>query len=506
VEEFSFGCLSTTKVDVAPARFGHFCAMVLAIALPALSTLAAAAAPPPPPAPNVVAATAPLRTVAATTHSAKPASPAPGAKPLAATPPMGWNSWDAYGFTITEADFKANVAVLAKLRQFGWTYAVIDEGWYMGNPAGAKLEQRDYKLDGHGLLMPSVDRFPTAKDGTGLAPLAAWTHAQGLKFGIHIIRGIPKAAVHDNLPVAGSNFHATDAADTSDLCPWDDGNYGVKDNAAGQAYYDSMLKQYAAWGLDFIKVDCISDHPYKGAEIRQIATAIKHSGRPIVLSLSPGPTQLSHAAEVAEYSQMWRISNDIWDGWSFPPVKPGDDFPNGIVTAFDNLAKWSPHARPGNWPDADMLPWGALKPNPGWGNARQSRLTHDEQQTQFVLWSIARSPLILGANLTQLDEFSRVLISNRALIDVNQKSTSSHPLDKLPAGMENIRVWLASGGVVAIFNLSADPQSVHATWPQLGLPAGAHTVRNLLDGKNLPASPEIKIELPAHGSAIYRVL
>ena len=102
-----------------------------------------------------------------------------------------------------------------------------------------------------------------------------------------------------------------------------------------------MLKQYAGWGLDFIKVDCISDHPYKASEIRQIATAIKHSGRPIVLSLSPGPTQLAHAAEVAEYSQMWRISNDIWDGWSFPPVKPGDDFPNGIVTAFDNLAKWS---------------------------------------------------------------------------------------------------------------------------------------------------------------------
>src|ERR1700754_906562 len=87
------------------------------------------------------------------------------AEPLAATPPMGWNSWDAYGFTITEADFKANVAVLAKLRQFGWQYAVIDEGWYMGNPAGETLEQRDYKLDSRGLLVPSLDRFPSAKDG-----------------------------------------------------------------------------------------------------------------------------------------------------------------------------------------------------------------------------------------------------------------------------------------------------------------------------------------------------
>jgi alpha-galactosidase len=455
------------------------------------------------------AATA-FASVAATMAFAAPAvtvaAEASAGAALASTPPMGWNSWDAYGFTITEADFKANVAVLAKVRQFGWTYAVIDEGWYMGNPAGEKLEQRDYQLDDHGLLVPSLDRFPSAKGGTGLAPLAAWTHSQGLKFGIHIIRGIPKAAVRDNVAIAGTHFHATDAADTSDLCPWDDGNYGIKDNAAGQAYYDSMLKQYAGWGLDFIKVDCISDHPYKAAEIRQIASAIKHSGRPIVLSLSPGPTQLAHAAEVAQYSQMWRISDDIWDGWTFPPVKPGADFPNGIVTAFDNLAKWSPHAKPGNWPDADMLPWGALKPNPGWGSPRQSRLTHDEQQTQFVLWSIARSPLILGANLTQLDEFTRVLMTNRALIDVNQNSASSHPVEKLPAGLENIRVWVASGGVIALFNLSADPQKIRAKWDQLGLPVGSHQARNLLDAKTMPASPEINIELPGHGSAIYRVL
>ena len=445
--------------------------------------------------------------LATTAMAAAPASAtAAPEKALAPTPPMGWNSWDAYGFTITEADFKANATVLAQLRQFGWTYAVIDEGWYMGNPAGEKLEQRDYKLDAHGLLAPALDRFPSSQGGLGLAPLAAWTHAQGLKFGIHIVRGIPKQAVKDNVPIAGSNFHANDVADTADVCPWDDGNYGVRDNAAGQAYYDSMLKLYADWGLDFIKVDCISDHPYKATEIRQIATAIKHSGRPIVLSLSPGPTQLSHAAEVAEHSQMWRISNDIWDGWSFTPTKPGDDFPNGVVTAFDNLAKWSPHARPGNWPDADMLPWGELKPNPGWGTARKSRLTHDEQQTQFVLWSIARSPLILGANLTQLDEFTRVLITNRALIEVNQKSKSSHPLANLPTGLENIRVWVADGSVIALFNLSTQPAAVHASWADLGLGAGSHSARNLLDGKTVTASPEVSVSLPAHGSAVYRVL
>ena len=165
-----------------------------------------------------------------------------------------------------------------------------------------------------------------AANGAGFKPLADWTHSQGLKFGIHIVRGIPKGVVSANLPVADSGFHAAEAADPADLCPWDNGNYGVRDNPAGQAFYDSMLRLYAKWGVDFLKVDCIADHPYKGAEIRMIATAVRNAHRPIVLSLSPGPTDLSHAAEVTEYSQMWRIADDIWDGIGISTRK---GFPTG---------------------------------------------------------------------------------------------------------------------------------------------------------------------------------
>jgi len=222
------------------------------------------------------------------------------AQNLAPTPPMGWNSWDAYGLTIDEADFRANIKVLAGIEQFGWQYSVIDEGWYMENPFGASVAERKYLLDGNGILIPVANRFPSAAEGAGFKPLATWVHAQGLKFGIHIVRGIPKQAVKENLPIAGSSFHAADAADTTETCPWDEGNYGVRDNAAGQAYYDSMLRLYASWGLDFLKVDCISDHPYRPTEIRQIAAAIKKTRREIVLSLSPGPTALEHGAEVAE--------------------------------------------------------------------------------------------------------------------------------------------------------------------------------------------------------------
>jgi len=225
---------------------------------------------------------------------------------------MGWNSWDAYGLTIDETDYRANTTVLAGLKQYGWEYSVIDEGWYMQDPFADKVENRRYVWDANGVLIPVTNRFPSAADGAGFKPLADWVHAQALKFGIHIVRGIPRGVVNQNLPIAGSNFHAVDAADKDSPCPWDEGNWGVRDNAAGQAYYDSMLKLYASWGLDYIKVDCISDHPYRPSEIRQIAEAIKKTGRPILLSLSPGPTQLDHAAEVAKYAQMWRISDDHW--------------------------------------------------------------------------------------------------------------------------------------------------------------------------------------------------
>ncbi|HEX4757405.1 MAG TPA: glycoside hydrolase family 27 protein, partial [Terracidiphilus sp.] len=234
---------------------------------------------------------------------------------LAPTPPMGWNSWDAYGFTIDEADFKANATVLAGLERYGWQYAVIDEGWYMTDPFGKDVQARKYLWDQNGVLIPDPARFPDAANGAGFKPLADWLHGQGLKFGIHIIRGIPRQVVDANLPIADSTFRAQDAADKTSPCPWDEGNWGIKDNAAGQAYYDSMLKLYASWGLDFIKVDCISDRPWRPTEIHQIASAIKKTGRPIVLSLSPGPTSLKNAAEVGEYAQMWRISDDHWDVW-----------------------------------------------------------------------------------------------------------------------------------------------------------------------------------------------
>jgi alpha-galactosidase len=433
------------------------------------------------------------------------------ASTLAPTPPMGWNSWDAYGLTIDEAQFRANASVLAGLAGSGWRYAVIDEGWYMEEPLGKDREARHYVVDAYGILNPALSRFPSAAGDKGFRPLAEWLHARGLAFGLHIVRGIPKQAVMQNLPIADSPYRAAEAADTSDLCPWDDGNYGIADNTAGQAYYDALLRRYAQWGVDFVKVDCIADHPFRPTEMRQITTAIRKSGRRIVLSLSPGPTQLSHAAEVARNAQMWRIANDVWDGWTFAHRHPGDDFPNGLRPIFDYLASWASYAGPGHWPDADMLPFGWLTPRPGWGEPRHTRLTDEEERSALTLWSIARSPLILGGNLTRLDPFTRSLITNRRVLEVNQTARSSRPLVGLRPSLPGVRIWLAwvpsrgrDASVIAVFNVNETSQPVRAEWAELGIAAGAHRMRDLWSGRVVTGTG-LDLTLPPHACAIYRL-
>jgi alpha-galactosidase len=425
---------------------------------------------------------------------------------------MGWNSWDAYGLTIDEAEFRANTQVLAGLRDNGWQYSVIDEGWYMQDPFADKVETRKYVWDANGVLIPAVNRFPSAVKSAGFKPLADWVHAQGLKFGIHIVRGIPRQVVDQNLPIAGTDFHAADAADKDSPCPWDDGNWGVKDNAAGQAYYDSMMKLYASWGLDFIKVDCISDRPWRPTEIHQIAEAIRKTKRPIVLSLSPGPTALDHAAEVAKYGQMWRISDDHWDVWSAEHKPGAGEFPFGLRDAFDRLAEWAPYVKPGSWPDEDMLPEGSLTPHPGWGDPRQSRYTQEEQRTEFTLWAISRSPLILGANLTKLDDFTRSLITNKEVLEINQKAQESGqglmPLKDGQADSFPERYWYARVGskhYLAVFNLQDKETVSDLPWVVFHLTNKQHAAYDVWNQKKVLSARALHVVLAPHGCALYRV-
>ena len=420
---------------------------------------------------------------------------------LAPTPPMGWNSWDSFGLTVTEAEFKDNALWLARHGEsFGWQYVVVDEGWYLKNPQDKPAAFR-YTISPDGRYQPAVNRFPSSTANAGFKPLADFVHRLGLKFGIHIIRGIPKEAVAKDLPIADSQFRAAEAADQTDLCAWNTDNYGVKYTPAGQAYYDSLAKQYAAWGIDLIKVDCIAQ-PYKGDEIRMLSQALRQTDRPIVLSLSPGPAPLDKADELETEAQMWRISDDVWDTWLHDSQI---NYAQNLKQQFAVTASWAPHVRAGHWPDADMLPIGYLGPRPGAGQARETRLTHDEQQMLLTLWCIFRSPLFMGGNLTRIDAWTKSILSNPEIIAVDQHSIGGHVV----VNEAKKAIWLAkdergSGLYVALFNLSDGQQMIQFPLQSLGVGV-APAVRDLWAQRDLAPTDLLKVTLPAHASALYRV-
>jgi alpha-galactosidase len=362
----------------------------------------------------------------------------------APTPPMGWNSWDCFGTTLTETQAKAEADAMAEhLKPFGWTYLTVDIQWYEPNSQGhsyrngARLE-----MDKYSRLIPGLKKFPSSSDGRGFKPLADYVHSKGLKFGIHIMRGIPKQAVRDNTPILGTKARAADIANTHSFCPWNPDMWGVDMSKPGaQEYYDSLFQLYASWGVDFVKVDDIS-RPYdenQKAEIEAIRKAIDKCGRSIVLSLSPGDTPIERGEHVMNHANMWRISDDFWDRW--PP----------LYGMFGRLDKWTKYRAEGAWPDADMLPFGIVDFN------RPTNFTQDEQILCMSLWCIARSPLILGADMTRMDEFTLKLLTNPEVLAVNQESANNRQISR----ENDLIVWAAdvpgsSDCYVGLFNAQSN--------------------------------------------------
>jgi alpha-galactosidase len=369
----------------------------------------------------------------------------------ALTPPMGWNSWDCYGPTVTEAEVKANADYMAKyLKKYGWEYIVVDIRWYVGNDKshGYNETNPEYSIDEYGRFIPAAKRFPSAANGKGFKPLADYVHEKGLKFGIHIMRGIPRIAVDRNLPILNSKAIAKGIYSERNLCTWLSDMYTVEVAKEGaQEYYNSLFILYASWGVDFIKVDDLSS-PYHTDEIEMIRKAIDNCGRKMVFSTSPGETPIEQASHVQQQANMWRIVGDFWDNW--PQLKEH----------FAVCRRWAPYIQPGSWPDADMLPLGHIAIRAERGNDRMSQLTRDEQITLMTLFAIFRSPLMFGGDLPGNDDFTLSLLTNKEVLAILKNSTNNHELFS-----DNDRVaWTADDPVtgdkiLALFNI-ADQQQI----------------------------------------------
>jgi hypothetical protein len=423
----------------------------------------------------------------------------------AKTPPMGWNSWDCYGASVTEEKLKGNADYMAEhMKEFGWEYIVCDIQWY--EPKAKSTEYNHFyplEMDEYSRLIPAANRFPSSADGKGFKPISDYVHKLGLKFGIHIMRGIPRQAVHAATPIKGSNVTARDIAQSFSVCSWNTDMYGVNSEAEGaQEYYNSLFELYAEWGVDFVKVDDICNtefkplQPYSARrEIELIRKAIDCCGRDMVLSLSPGPAIIEEADHLCTHANMWRITGDFWDNWT------------QLFHMFERCNTWSSHVREGCWPDCDMLPVGHIGINtPGHDmHSRFTNFTKDEQITMMTLWSIFRSPLMLGAELRDNDEWTLSILTNPEILRLLKHSYGAKQIMRT----EDTVVWASNdedgSKYVAFFNTSFHATKPEVTFLNLGL-CGTYQARDLWSHEEIGTfTGRIGVEVNIHGSRIMKL-
>jgi len=427
----------------------------------------------------------------------------------APTPPMGWNSYDVYGITVTESEVLENARYIKQyLLSHGWNYVVVDARWY--DPAVVYSDMDITRLrkgaaltaDAYGRLLPAPAKFPSAADGKGFKSLADQLHAMGLKFGVHMMKGIPRQAVERAVKIEGSNFTAADAGNTRSVCSWCPDMYGVNPNEAGQAWYDSVFRLAAAWGLDFVKVDDVGgNYP----EIEMVRKAIDRYGRPIVLSISagaPAPKRGAREEKIPTLANMWRISGDFWDDWP------------KLDAQFELVHNWRDAAGPGHWPDADMIPFGHIgirnwtsnTPNPC---ERWTRFTEDEQRLLMSLWALAPSPLMLGMNLPDNDAKTLALLTNDEVIAVNQDPLGE-PAERIASYYKTGgEIWirkLANGSrVVGLFNRGNAPADLIFRFNEAGV-TGKWRARDLWQEKDKGVvQDEFTENLAPHSARLIRL-
>ncbi len=435
-------------------------------------------------------------------------------KTWAEKPPMGWNSYNCFGAAVMEKEVKANADYMSdKLKDHGWEYVVIDYCWSYPHPPGSlqnnppqfRLEKDGayvpwLAMDEYGRLLPDLRKFPSSGDDKGFKPIADYIHGLGLKFGIHVMRGIPRQAVWSKTPVKGTNGITADRiADTTSVCSWLNQMYGVDMQMEGaQEYYNSLVELYASWGVDYIKMDDVDsnngrDNSYREKEAEAMHNAILKSGRSIVLSLSPH-MNLENADHMKSVSNLWRISKDFWDDWE------------SLKAQFELSHQWTFAREPGNWPDADMLQLGWISRRGPHGPERESWLTEDEQLTHMLLWCIVQSPLMMGGDMPDNNALVEKLLTNDEILAANQNAENSRQLFREEGKVAWISDVPNSGDrYLAIFNLNDQPEELSVLFSSMGI-ANDCKIRNLWQQKDMGVYKEKFVEtVNAHSAKIFRI-
>ena len=432
---------------------------------------------------------------------------------IASRPLLGYNFYDGFDWCFNQTDVLFAVDYVASnLKPLGYTLIMIEYYWYLD------LNSETMYLDQWGRPQPDPNRFSSSIGEQGFRQLGAYIHSKGLLFGLHTMRGVSHMAVKQKLSIFNTNYTAEDIVDLTQPCPWVGGGttspyarfYSVNmSQPAAQQFYNSLYAQYAEWGVDVIKNDCVWSN-YVPDQIAAASKAIDASNRPMLYSLSPGmddPTLTKHVLPMVNW---WRITTDTWDDWS------------RIVNHFGSIARQQSfigtigrYGQP-SFPDLDILPLGYIgdegQCHPP---SRFSKLTQDEQVTVMSLWVIVRSPLQYAGDLRHIDPFSMALITNTQALKINANSTNNDFL----ISNSSMAVWRADSidwrndGVsyVSIHNLldttvliSIKIQAVR------GVQKGDHCEifdvwNQSTDSKILLPSDIISVTLQKHASALFTI-
>jgi alpha-galactosidase len=398
---------------------------------------------------------------------------------IALTPPMGWNSWNCWGGAVSQEKVANSArAMLDKgLRDHGWTYVNVDDGWQgvRGGPLRA--------------IQPN-SKFPDMR------ALGEQIHAMGLKFGIYSTpwRGTYEGHIGSSCDNEDGTYDWIQAGDCNEFfrIASDAGKWNKKrrsNYAFGKhSFVDKDAAQFGQWAVDYLKYDWL---PNDVESTSKMAEALRASGRDIVYSLS-NEAPFDHSADLARLSNAWRTTADITDTW---PSMSGIGF---------HQCKWAPFAGPGHWNDPDMLVVGDV----GWGHPHPTRLTPDEQYTHISLWCLLSAPLLIGCNLDTLDDFTIGLLTNDEVLEVDQDSLGQQAIQIARDDRSVVYAKHLDDGscAVGLFNIDLVPHRLSISWSELEL-TGPQNVRDLWRQLDLGKfETEFSSEVPPHGVILVRVI
>ena len=416
---------------------------------------------------------------------------------LERTPVLGWSSWSFIRKFPTADKMKAQALALhnSGLQKIGYDYVNLDDFWYQcPGPQGPNV-------DSYGRWITDASRFPSQGDTDGIKVVADYIHSLGMKFGIYVTPGISKQAVGQNTPIQGTSYTAAQIAEPS----VEENNYNCKGmvrvnytKPGAQEYTNSWVDMLAAWGIDYIKIDGMTDS--NADDVKAWSNAIRQSGRPMVLDVTQGNLTIAIAPTLMKYANQWEFPPDVE---CYRCEKGGSSYPltswAEVAKRFNYVAEWQPYAGPGAFNDYDSIEV---------GNGNDDGLTPVERQTQISLWALASAPLLLGVDLTHLDPTDlQKYLENTAVLAVDQDAIAAKRV--LNAGNRQVFAKKEPNGdaIIGLFNTGVKAEEVSVSTSAIGLPENksGYSAHDLWSGETKKTGSTIRAVVPSHGVVLYRV-